>query len=82
MINNIQQKLEVRRWDKDIDVRRTRPLSSVRFSHNNNFKIDKNQPAEYVSMDCNEWLGRNYLEATGSIYPTVAQIQNGIISYQ
>ena len=33
-------------------------------------------------MDCNEWLGRNYLEATGSVYPTVTQIQNGIISYQ
>lgn len=33
-------------------------------------------------MDCNEWLGRNYLEITNSCYPTVAQIQSGIINFQ
>lgn len=69
---NANQRLEVRRWDVNVDKRRVRPYSSIRFSHNENFKINRNQPAEYVSMDCNEWLGRNYLEATGSIYPTLA----------
>ena len=68
------------RWNPKDDRARMRPIENDRFSNILPFVFELNQP-EYVNLELNEWLGRNYIENHNENYPTMAIIQNGIISF-